>query len=137
MHFRLALPLLSVLACASFAVQAQNPPRDPAAMDFEQARLAAGQDEAKLDGDQVAELSQKQSDFMRPLIARCTRGIRKSELTPVGLVMELDAKGRVVRTWQDVHTPVADCLAAAIKDQAFYTPPKAPFLTATDLHWAH
>lgn len=142
MRHRSVVPFLLLLAATAGAVHAQKPvptpaAAEPAAMDFEQARFAAGQDEAKLDGDQLADLSQRQSDFMRPLIARCTRGVRARDLTPVGLVIELDAQGRVVRTWQDVHTPVADCLAAAVAGQVVWVPPKAPFRSMSDLHWQH
>jgi hypothetical protein len=135
MRQTLIIALLSVLACTAPAAAAQDAPPPATAMDFEQARLLAGQDEARLDGDQLARYSQRQSDFLRPHIARCTRGVPTRELGPVGLVMELDAQGRVIRTWQDVHTPVADCLAAAVQGQVVHVPPKVPFLTATDLHW--
>ena len=137
MRHRYFLPLYAALAGVAFGAGSQEvAPTDPAAMDFEQARRKANQDEARLDGDQLAELSQRQSGAMRPLIARCTRGVPSRELTPVGLVLQLDARGRVVRTWQDVQTPVADCLAAAVKAAVFYVPSKVPFLTATDLHWS-
>jgi hypothetical protein len=143
MRQRFSPPLLVALVACAFAAAAQQPTpatapaTDPASLDFEQARFAAGQDEAKLDGDQVAELSQMQADVMKPLIARCTRGVRSRDLTPVGLVLQLDAQGRVARTWQDVHTPVADCLAAAVLGKTVYVPPKVPFMTMSDLHWAH
>jgi hypothetical protein len=142
MRHAFRFPLACVLACAAFAAASQEPaPPLPApataTMDFEQARFAAGQDEARLDGDQVADLAKAQGDFMKPNVARCTRGVPTRELTPVGLVMELDAKGRVVRTWQDTHTAVANCLAEALKAQVFFVPPKAPFLTAMDMSWTH
>jgi len=156
-----SLPLLIALAAGPCVAGAQEPvpataPAPPAApapavapapvaaaapapdtMDFEQARLAANQDEARLDGDQVADLAKAQGDFMKPWVARCTRNVPTRQLTPVGLVMELDAQGNVVRTWQDVHTQVADCLAEGLKAQVFYVPPKTPFITAMDLSWQH
>lgn len=144
MRQRFSFPLLLALAACASAAAAQQPPAvpapavtDPATLDFEQARLKAGQDEAKLDGAQVADLAEASADAMQPLIARCTRGMRNRDLTPVGLVMQLDAQGRVVRTWQDVHTPVADCLAAAVLGKTIYAPPRTPFLTMSDLHWQH
>jgi hypothetical protein len=152
MHHRFAFPLLVALACGGIAAHAQAAPpastppaptptpgpiaADPAGLDFEQARFAANQDEARLDGRQVAALAEAQAAFMKPWVARCTRGVPRRELTPIGLVMQLDARGQVVRTWQDAHTPVADCLAAGLKAQVFYVPPKAPFLTAMDMSWS-
>ncbi|QSX79106.1 hypothetical protein [Agrilutibacter solisilvae] len=73
---------------------------------------------------------------MKRAIRKCTARTPRSALTPVGLVMELDATGRVVRTWLDTDTAVATCLGEAVKTAVFYAPPKAPFLTSMDMSWS-
>ena len=108
-----------------------------AELTYEQARQAASQDEAKLDGEQVATLAEAQADFMKRAIRKCTARVPRSQLTPVGMVMELDATGRVVRTWLDTDTAVATCLSDAVKTAVFYVPPKAPFLTSMDMSWSN
>jgi hypothetical protein len=149
-HFR--LPAAVLLACTALAAGAHDPaahasqasPAPPAAapaaadaMDFEQARMAANQDEARLDGDQVADLAKAQGDYMKRWVGKCTARIPTRELTPIGLVMELDAKGRVVRTWQDTDSAVANCLVAGLRSAVFYAPPKAPFMTAMNMSWSN
>lgn len=147
------LPAAILLACTAFAAGAHDPaahepqaaPAPPATaapaaaptMDFEQARMAANQDEARLDGDQVADLAKAQGEYMKRWVGKCTARIPTRELTPIGLVMELDAAGRVVRTWQDTDSAVANCLVAGAKSAVFYAPPKAPFMTAMNMSWSN
>src|SRR5688572_9902097 len=151
MRNRCRLPAAVLLACTALTAGAHDPaahapqatpvpPTAPAAapaMDFEQARMAANQDEARLDGDQVADLAKAQGEYMKRWVGKCTSRIPTRELTPIGLVMELDAKGRVVRTWQDTDSAVANCLVTGLKSAVFYAPPKAPFMTAMNMSWSN
>lgn len=153
MRNRFRLPTVVLLACTALAARAHDPaehepaaamPAPPAtaapaapAMDFEQARMAANQDEARLDGDQVADLAKAQGEFMKRWVGKCTARIPTRELTPIGLVMELDTTGRVVRTWQDTDSAVANCLVEGARSAVFYAPPKAPFMTAMNMSWSN
>jgi len=46
------------------------------------------------------------------------------------VVLQLDAQGRVVRTWREGEEAVARCVDAGFAGKTLFVPPKAPFYAA-------
>ncbi len=116
--------LASGLCCASLA-HAQSP------ADYVQAKQRADTDEASLPAAQANALRETQGSALEASIVACATPT--ADTSPFVVVAELDATGKVVRTWREGGTPLAICVQKQIAGKRLSTPPRAPFFTSFEL----
>lgn len=112
-------------------------PAAAAGLTYDQAKVYADRDEASLSPDFSHKLLQSQGAAMGVVLPACMASIPHPkghvDLTPFVVVMQLDASGKVVRTWRHGSTPLANCFERAIGPRSLFVPPKAPFYTSIEL----
>jgi hypothetical protein len=104
-------------------------------MSFDEAKARADADEASLSKEQAQVLIEAQAKAGSEAHATCIPPGYKVELDPYTVVMELDASGRVVRTWLHGSTPLAQCFNREMAHKTLSKPPRAPFYTSFDMRW--
>lgn len=112
------------LCCASVA-HAQ------ATLDYTQAKQRADADEAALAPEQAASLRVAQAIALDAGIGACATPA--ADTSPFVVVAELDATGKVVRTWREGATPLAICVQKQIAGRTLSAPGRAPFFTSFEL----
>jgi hypothetical protein len=100
-------------------------------LEYPDAKSLADKDEASLSPQQSAELRSAQGALLESGTAACATP--DPDLSPLVLVMELDEKGKVVRTWLEGNSPLAICLRKHVAAQSLPPPPRAPFYTSIEL----
>ncbi|WP_313928827.1 hypothetical protein [Pseudoxanthomonas sp.] len=118
------LLLVCALCCASLA-HAQSP------ADYASAKQRADTDEASLPAAQASAMRDAQGVALEAAIAGCATPT--ADTSPFVVVAELDATGKVVRTWREGGTPLAICVQKQIAGSALSPPPRAPFFTSFEL----
>nr|WP_298153648.1 hypothetical protein [uncultured Pseudoxanthomonas sp.] len=120
-----ALALLVLAAATALSAHAQS------TMDYAQAKQRADADEASLHPLTSQAMREAQARVLDDAIARCAAP--DADTSPFVVVAELDAAGKVVRTWRDGGTALAACVQAQIAGRTLPAPPRAPFLTSFEL----
>ena len=112
-------------------------PAVSAELSYEQAKANADRDEAALSPAFSQRLSQSQGKAIGDVLSVCMFEIPHPgghpDVTPFVVVMQLDAFGRIVRTWRQGSTPLAVCFHREIGRKMLFAPPKAPFYTSIEL----
>jgi hypothetical protein len=116
--------LAFALCCASLA-HAQSP------ADYTSAKQRADTDEASLPALQAAAMRDAQGLALETAIDNCATPT--ADTSPFVVVAELDAAGKVVRTWREGSTPLAICVQKRIVGSTLSAPPRAPFFTSFEL----
>ncbi|MEL1264160.1 hypothetical protein [Pseudoxanthomonas putridarboris] len=119
------LPLILFALCCAAHAHAQSPG------DYPQAKARADADEASLPAAQRDALLQAQTTVLDAAITACATP--NADTSPFVVVVELDAAGRVQRTWREGGTPLAICVQKQINGTTLTTPPRAPFFTSFEL----
>jgi hypothetical protein len=119
-----AIALLSTLLLAP-ALHAQ------AALEYAEAKRLADRDEASLDARAGARLLESQRTLLEAGIVACATP--DLDLSPLVVVMELDAGGTVVRTWLQGGSPLALCLRGHVAGKVLDAPRQAPFYASIEL----
>lgn len=121
---------LALLALATAAIAAPTP-------GYDAALALARKDEASLSPDQAAALIEAQGDVGGRALAQCRTdsGGILADLSAFTVVLQLDAQGKVVRTWRDGESPIAACFEKAMHAQSLVAPPRAPFHTFFAMTW--
>ncbi|MBD9469260.1 hypothetical protein [Pseudoxanthomonas sp. PXM01] len=114
----------SAVCCASLA-HAQSP------ADYADAKARADADEASLPATAASAMRDAQGAALDAAITGCATPT--ADTSPFVVVAELDATGKVVRTWRDGATPLAICVQKQIAGSALSAPPRAPFFTSFEL----
>lgn len=104
-------------------------------MTFEQASALATKDSATLSIDQMASLADSQEKASRAVRAKCPEPVKKADYAPFTVVMEVDATGRITRTWLQGSTAVATCFNEGMKAQTLAKPPHAPFYASYNMNY--
>ncbi len=117
--------LLVCALCATSLAHAQSP------TDYTGAKLRADADEASLPVAQASAMRDTQGVALEAAIAGCATPT--ADTSPFVVVAELDAAGKVVRTWREGGTPLAICVQKRINGSTLSTPPRAPFFTSFEL----
>ncbi|WP_225583752.1 hypothetical protein [Pseudoxanthomonas sp. PXM02] len=112
------------LCCASLA-HAQSPG------DYTTAKQRADADEASLPAAEADAMRDAQGVALEAAIAGCATPT--ADTSPFVVVAELNAAGKVVRTWREGSTPLAICVQKQINGSALAPPPRAPFFTSFEL----
>jgi len=112
-------------------------PAFAADLGYDQAKGYADRDEASLSPELSHKLVQSQGAAMGVVLPACMASIPHpnghTDLTPFVVVMQLDASGKVVRTWRHGGTPLANCFERGIGPRSLFVPHKAPFFTSIEL----
>lgn len=117
--------LLFALALLPFAGSAQTP------QGFADAKARADRDEASLDPVKRAAFQQAQSRQLETSVANCADP--RHDTAAFVIVVEVDARGRIVRTWRQGDTALAVCVEKELNGRFLEPPPRAPFLAAFEL----
>lgn len=112
------------LCCAPLA-HAQSP------TDYAGAKQRADADEASLPAATASTLRDAQGVALEAAIAGCATPT--ADTSPFVVVAELDAAGKVVRTWREGSTPLAICVQKQIAGSTLSAPPRTPFFTSFEL----
>jgi hypothetical protein len=104
------------------------------ALDYAEAKALADKDEASLLQAGSASLRKAQGELLDAGTAACATP--KPDLSPFTVVMELDAEGRVVRTWLHGASPIGICLRQYVAGKILFVPPRVPFHTSLELSFS-
>ena len=118
-----AMPLVAVAA---------EPPVDTP-MDFAAAKAAADADEASQDEAARATALVRQGAFLDAGVSGCADARTTAQLDGFVIVVELDADGRVVRTWRRGDSPLALCIERQARGKTMFVPPRAPFRASLEV----
>jgi hypothetical protein len=106
-------------------------------LSYDQAKANSDRDEASLSQALTQKLVESQAKVMGDILPGCMVSIPHpnghADLTPFTVVMQLDASGKVVRTWLHGTTPLAVCFHRGVISKTLFNPPKAPFYTSIEL----
>jgi len=117
--------LLACSLCLAATAHAQSP------ADYAGAKQRADADEASLPPADASAMRQAQGVVLEAAIAGCATPT--PDTSPFVVVAELDATGKVVRTWREGGTPLAICVQKRINGNTLAAPPRAPFFTSFEL----
>ena len=118
------------IACLSLALLAGTVLAAPI-LEYADAKTLADKDEASLSSQQGAEMRAAQGVLLESGAAACATP--NPDLSALVLVVELDAQGKIVRTWLQGNSPLAICLRKYTATQTLPAPPRAPFHTSMEL----
>ena len=118
--------LMACALCAASLAHAQSPVDD-----YTGAKQRADADEASLPASAADAMRDAQGVALDAAIADCATPTANT--APFVVVAELDAAGKVVRTWRDGSTPLAVCVQKGIDSSTLSVPPRAPFFTSFEL----
>jgi hypothetical protein len=102
---------------------------------YEQAKTLADQDEASLTPAFTQMLLQSQGSVAGPAFEGCPPSGTVSDREQFTVVMELDAGGKVERTWLSGSSSIATCFEKAMAKATLFAPPRAPFYTSFEMSW--
>lgn len=117
--------LLAGGLCLASIAHAQSP------ADYTDAKQRADADEASLPAADAGAMRDAQGVALDAAIAGCATPT--ADTSPFVVVAELDATGKVVRTWREGSTPLAICVQKWIAGSTLSAPPRAPFFTSFEL----
>ena len=83
--------------------------------------------EASLDAATRTAATEQQRAFLDAGIAACANPATTARLEAFVVVVELDAEGRVSRTWRRGDSPLALCIERQSRGKPMFVPPRAPF----------
>lgn len=98
---------------------------------YAQAKAKADADEATLSPTDRQTLTAAQGETVDKGVSACATP--NPDMTPFVVVVELDASGRIVRTWREGGTPLAICFQKQLANRVLSKPPRTPFFTSFEL----
>lgn len=99
---------------------------------FTQAKATADRDEASLSSAQSQALIQAQAPVVSKALSSCLGG-GDAKPTPFTVVVELDSKGAVARSWRSDETRLAKCFQAVTESATLIQPPQSPFYSSFEM----
>jgi hypothetical protein len=121
----IALIALTALSGASSAAPA---------LEYVEAKALADKDEASLTQAETTNLLRAQGELLGAGTAACATP--KPDLSPFVVVMELDAEGKVVRTWLQGSSPIGICLRKYVAGKVLVVPQRVPFYSSLELSFS-
>lgn len=128
------MKLISLLALALLSDPALHAPTPAPALEYHDAKAIADADEASLSPQQRADLRASQSALLESGTTACATA--DPDLSALIVVMQLDAHGKVMRTWLQGNSQLAICLRRHAAAQSLAPPPRAPFYTSIELSFS-
>lgn len=122
---------VSAVSPARAQMQAPAPAQASNALEFDAAKRAADADEATLTVTQRAAIQQAQSRQLDTAVADCASP--NPDTAPFVVVAELDARGKIARTWRQGDTALAKCVERELAGRFLEPPPRAPFHVSFEL----
>ncbi len=133
---RRSITLISALLASAlaFPAWAQAPAAgsegwNPA--NFSQAKSQADKDEASLPADVAKAMRITQSDTLEQGVKVCATP--NADTSPFVIVVRLDARGTINRTWREGSTPLAICMEKFLRGRMLMVPVRAPFYVSYEL----
>ncbi|WP_334178840.1 hypothetical protein [Pseudoxanthomonas sp.] len=102
--------------------------------DYTAAKQRADMDEASLSAADASAMHEAQGLALDAAATGCATPT--ADTSPFVVVAELDAGGKVVRTWREGSTPLAICVQKRIAASTLSAPPRAPFFTSFELSFS-
>ncbi|MFT4198101.1 MAG: hypothetical protein QM601_09370 [Pseudoxanthomonas sp.] len=135
----LACGLCAALPAAAAQTLTPAPPGSAPAStvaddDFLAAKQQADTDEHGLQPLQASAMQQAQQHLLDAAVQRCAR--TDADTKPFTVVAELDASGRIVRTWLLGDTTLARCFRADLAGKILPPPPRVPFDVSFEMSFA-
>lgn len=124
------MKLIALIVLASLSGMLSAAP----ALEYAEAKALADKDEASLAQAESESLRKAQGGLLDAGTAACATP--RPDLSPFTVVMELDAEGKVVRTWLQGSSPIGICLRKYVADRILIVPPRAPFHTSLELSFS-
>ncbi|NDK38603.1 hypothetical protein DT603_07080 [Pseudoxanthomonas gei] len=121
---------MKLLALVTLALLA-GPAPAATVLEYAEAKSLADADEASLSPQQRSELRASQAALLASGTAACSTPV--PDLSALVVVMELDAQGKVVRTWLQGNSPLAICLRKHAAARWLSVPPRAPFYASIEV----
>ena len=103
-------------------------------LEYAEVKALADKDEASLAPDTSASLLKSQGELLEAGAAACATPT--PDLSPFVVVMELDAQGKVLRTWLQGSSPIGVCMRKYVSGKTLIVPPRAPFYTSLELSFS-
>ena len=101
------------------------------ALEYAEVKALADKDEASLAPEASASLLKLQGELLEAGAAACATPT--PDLSPFVVVLELDAQGKVLRTWLQGSSPIGICMRKYVSGKILIVPPRAPFYTSLEL----
>jgi hypothetical protein len=120
--------VLAVLAMLSGQTSAAPVP------EYAKVKALADKDEASLASEASTSLLKSQGELLEAGAAACATPT--PDLSSFVVVMELDAQGKVVRTWLQGSSPIGVCMRKYVAGKTLIVPPRAPFYTSLELSFS-
>lgn len=124
------MKLLALLALAMISMSVAAGPD----LEYADAKALADSDEDSLPEEQSSKLVAAQAELMNSGIATCATP--NPNFSAFVVVMELDAGGKVVRTWLQGDSPLAVCFRKHVAAGVLTPPPRAPFYSSIELSFS-
>ncbi len=124
------MKLISLIALAALSGSLPAAP----ALDYAQAKVLADKDEASLVQAETTNLLRAQGELLGAGTAACATS--RPDLSPFVVVMELDAEGKVVRTWLQGSSPIGICLRKYVTGKILIVPSRVPFYSSLELSFS-
>jgi hypothetical protein len=115
-------------ACLVFACVA-----GAAGLTYAQAQAQSDRDEASLSSAETEALLTAQGELIGNAVTACVDMRNPPDKIQVGVIMELNAQGQVVRTWRRDDDALSACFARKSEGVLLLLPPRTPFYTGIDL----
>jgi hypothetical protein len=100
-------------------------------LEYAEVKSLADKDEASLAPADSEQLLKAQGELLNAGAAACATP--SPDLSPFVVVMELDAEGRIVRTWLQGSSPIGICLRKYVAGHVLIVPPRIPFYNSIEL----
>jgi hypothetical protein len=124
------MKLIALIAMAALSGALSAAPT----LEYAEAKALADKDEASLAPAEMENLRKAQGELLDTGTAACATP--KPDLSPFTVVMELDAQGKVVRTWLQGSSPIGICLRKYVADKILIVPSRVPFYTSLELSFS-
>ena len=103
-------------------------------LEYAEVKALADKDEASLASEASTSLLKSQGELLEAGAAACATPT--PDLSPFVVVMELDAQGKVVRTWLQGSSPIGVCMRKYVAGKTLIVPPRVPFYTSLELSFS-
>ena len=100
-------------------------------LEYAEVKALADKDEASLAQADSEKLLKAQGELLNAGAAACATP--SPDLSPFVVVMELDAEGRIARTWLQGSSPIGICLRKYVAGHVLIVPPRVPFYNSIEL----
>lgn len=124
------MKFISLILLAALSGQVSAAP----ALEYAEAKALADKDEGSLAPEASTSLLKSQKELLEAGTAACATPT--PDLSPFVVVMELDAQGKVARTWLQGSSPIGICMRKYVSGKTLTVPPRAPFYTSLELSFS-